>query len=154
MSNEFNGLDEAVEVNQDVEAITTDKVVQMKEAKKRRPFAYWKVGDKELKLKLNASMIQKIESKFRNRSLLSLIMDADGTPSLAVMLTVIQGAAIPWQHGISYSDIEHLYDEWVDAEGGDQNHLLADVVIPILSVSGFFTQEQTEMIRSELEENR
>ena len=145
MSEEFCGLDETVTMKQDDE-----KVVKME--KKRRPFAYWKVGDKELKLKLNASTIQKIESRFGNRSILSLIMDADGTPSLAVMLTVIQGAAMPWQHGISYADIEKMYDNWIDLGDGNQTLLLSDVIVPILMVSGFFTEEQTKAIQNELRE--
>ncbi len=144
-TDEFCGLDEPTTI----EKPETKKVVKMEQ--KRRPFAYWKVGDKELKLKLNASTIQKIESRFGNRSLLSLIMDADGTPSLAVMLTVIQGAAMPWQHGISYADIERMYDNWIDAGEGNQTLLLSDVIVPILMVSGFFTEEQTKAIQAELQ---
>lgn len=99
-------------------------------------------------------MIQKIEGKFKNRSLLSLIMDTDGAPALSIMLTVIQGAAIPWQHGTSYADIERMFDEWVDSGEGNQSKLLTDVVMPILIVSGFFTPEQVDAIEAELKEQQ
>ena len=154
--NEFSGLDE-VTTDHDVADHAGDderRVVAIPAQKKRRPFAYWKVGQKELKLKLNASVIQKIEGKFKNRSLLSLIMDTDGAPALSIMLTVIQGAAIPWQHGTSYADIEHMFDEWVDSGEGNQSKLLTDVVMPILIVSGFFTPEQVDAIEAELKEQQ
>ena len=131
MNEEFNGIDEE------------PKVTPM-----RRPFHYWKVGDTEYKLKLTTSMIAKIEDKYR-RNIIDLV-SVEGLPQLSVMLTIIQGAISPWQHGIGYSDVQNLFDKWVD-EGGSQMDLYAKVVMPTLAVSGFFTPKMAAEMLSELE---
>ena len=144
---EFGGLDDAIEVREDEQ-----NVVPIETAKKfvRKPFHYWKVGDRELKLKLNASMIEKVEQKFGNRNIMLLVM-ADEIPSLTTMLTIIQGAATPWNHGVTYNGIKSMYDRYAD-DGGSQEEFLANVLMPTLVVSGFFTLAQSEEIMKSLEE--
>ena len=82
---------------------------------KRRPFAYWKVGNKEYKLKLTTAQIGKLEDKYR-RNLLSLLLLGGEIPPLSIMLTVIQAAAAPWNSNVN----------------------------GIMTVSGFFTPDQQE----------
>jgi hypothetical protein len=117
--------------------------------KKRKPFYFWDVAGKTHKLKLQTAMISKLENKYR-RNLLNIVSD-DGIPPLSVMLTIIQAALTPWEHGTTYSDVEKLYDLWVENDKGSQTDLLTKVVIPTMAVSGFFTPEQTESIMTELE---
>lgn len=114
---------------------------------KRLPYAIWNVGDKEYKLRLAAQDITKLEQKYR-RNLLLYLTD-DGIPPVADMLTVIQAAMRTHHHGMKYLDVQRLFDEYVD-EGGDQTNLMADVLMPLLSVSGFFTQDQAETITEDL----
>lgn len=145
---EFAGLDEEIvkdeKVAENVERIDTAKP-------KRRPFHYWKIGDKEIKLKLTAAMITKVEGKFRNKNILSLVTD-DNIPPLSTMLTIVQAAAIPWNHGTSYADIQSLYDKWTELENGNMTDFLSKVVMPTLAVSGFFTEETSKEIFSELDD--
>ena len=103
------------------------------------PYAVWKVGGREIKLKLTTPNIIKLERKY-GKNILNLISD-DGIPPLDTMLTVIQAAALPYNHGISFEKAQELYDKYTE-EGGDQMKLLADVIYSILAVSGFFTENQ------------
>lgn len=123
------------------------KVVSMeKEQKIRKAFHYWKVNGREYKLKLKASTIGKLENKYR-KNILNLV---DDMPPLSVMLTIIQAAMEPWEHGIDYQDIEKIYDKWTE-EGGNQINLYAKVIMPLMAVSGFFTEKQAALILEELE---
>lgn len=73
-----------------------EKVVNLEEQKKKRqPFAYWNVGGRSFKMKLKASGIGRLENKYR-QNLMNMI---DDIPPLSVMLTIIQEAMSPWEHG-------------------------------------------------------
>lgn len=139
------GLDEE---NEKMDRDETDAMDSPKP--KRRPFAYWKVGGKEYKLKLNTAQIGKLEDKYR-RSLISLLLGGD-IPPLSVMLTVIQAAAAPWNNNIKYKHVEAAFDRYVD-EGGTQLTLYTDVIVDgILSVSGFFTPDQQEAMGEKMKD--
>ena len=112
--------------------------------KKRRPFHYWKISEKkEYRLKLNTSMIEKLENKYRT-NIMNVVV-GDDIPPLSVMLTVIQAAMVPWEHGIKYDDVKNIYENWKE-NGGNQMQLYTDVVIPTMVVSGFFTDYQARSI--------
>lgn len=124
-----------------------EKVVNLdEEKKKRKPFWYWTVKCRDYRLKLKASTIGKLENKYR-QNIMNLVEDM---PSLSVMLTIIQAAMEPWEHGIDYPDIQKIYDYWTE-EGGNQVDLFEKVVIPTLVVSGFFPEKQAQSIMEELE---
>lgn len=124
-----------------------EKVVDLSDVKKkRRPFHYWNVAGREYRLKLNADMICRLEEKY-GKSLLSFI---DDLPPLPVMLTIIQAALKPWEHGIKYEDVKNLYDKWIE-EGNSQTELFTKVILPVFVVSGFFPAEASEKMLSELE---
>ena len=123
---------------------TEEKVVNMEE-KKRSPFLYWTVGVREYRLKLKATTINKLENKYR-QNLMNMI---DEIPPLSVMLTIIQAAMEPWEHGLSYPKVQNLYDIWTE-EGGNQMDLFTKVIIPTMAVSGFFTPEQADLIVEEI----
>ena len=74
----------------------------------------------------------------------------DDIPPLSVMLTIIQAAMEPWNHGMSYMKVQNVYDIWADEEGGNQSDLYTKVVLPTLAVSGFFTAEQAETLMQEI----
>ena len=74
----------------------------------------------------------------------------DDIPPLTVMLTIIQAAMEPWEHGMTFPKIQNLYDIWTDEEGGNQSDLYTKVILPTLSVSGFFTTEQAETLMEEI----
>ena len=112
---------------------------------KRKPFHYWTVGGRDYRLKLKASTIGKLENKYK-QNIMNMI---DDMPPLSVMLTIIQAAMEPWEHGMDYSDVQKLYDRWTE-EGGNQMELFSGVIIPTMAVSGFFTEKQAQAIMEEL----
>ena len=137
------GFDEEMTTEQTAEAPAN--VIEFKP--KRAPYSAWTVGGKEYKLRLTAADIGKLEQRYR-RNLLLYLTD-DGIPALADMLTVIQAAMRTYHHGMTFLAVQSLYDEYVDS-GGDQNSLMADVLMPLLGVSGFFTQNQVEILAQEM----
>lgn len=125
-------------------------VVVMEEKKKRKPFAYWRVGGRDYKLKLNTATIVRLEEKFK-RNLLDVMGDEKTMPPLAVMLTITQAAMKEWEHGIKYEDVQKLFDRYCD-EGGTQLTFMLDVFMEIYKVSGFFSQSQTEAMDNKIED--
>lgn len=113
---------------------------------KRRPFCVWKVGNKEYKLKLTTAMICKLEDKYK-KNLLNCISEM---PALSMMLTIVQAAMQKYHHGISYSKVQEIFDEYTD-EGGNQTDFFTDVIIEVLTVSGFFTENQTEDVSAKMD---
>ncbi len=140
----LSGFDE---VKED-EVKKTEDIEGKKEV--RKPYAIWEIAEgKELHLKLTTSVICKLEDKYR-RNLLQVIT-SDDVPPLAIMLTIIQAAAQKYHHKIDLKKVQNLYDEYVE-NGGSQIKLLSSVIMPILSVSGFFTQNQMEEIQEKMED--
>lgn len=109
------------------------------------PYAPWKVSeDKELKLRLTSLQATKVEEKI-GANLLKVFMPAEGEafalPPLKVMLLLTHGALQKFEHGLSFEDVSDLYDDYVD-NGGDQAAFMADVILPMLQVSGFMPREE------------
>lgn len=109
------------------------------------PYTTWKVSeDKELKLRLTSLQGTKVEEKI-GANLLKVFMPEKGEeftlPPLKVMLLLVHGALQKFEHGISFEDTSDLYDEYVD-NGGDQAAFMADVILPLLQVSGFMPREK------------
>lgn len=100
----------------DVAENTEDTVVSLEEKKeKRKPFHYWNVKGRDYRLKLKASTINKLENKY-HQNIMNML---DDIPPLTVMLTIIQAAMEPWEHGMTFPKIQNLYDIWTDEEGGN-----------------------------------
>lgn len=141
------GLDE--ELEQDV-CGTKPEVLSLEPAKpKRPPFIVWDTGVEQYKLKLTASAISKVEQRFK-RNLLTVVTE-DGIPPLNTMLTVIQAAMLQHHHGMTFLRVQNAYDAYVE-NGGDQMKLLSDTIMPLLGVSGFFTESQMEILTEEMQE--
>lgn len=136
MSN-IGGLDEEKETQEE----NTEIINLNEEKKKRKLFHYWKVGDREYKLKLRAANVERLENKYKC-NIMNLVEEM---PPLSTMLTIIQAAMLEWEHGIKYEQIKRLYDQYTD-EGGNQISLYRDIILPTLAVSGFFTEDATAQI--------
>lgn len=141
------GMDE--ELNAEKEKVE-EKIVTMPE-KKRKPFAYWNVGEREYRLKLTTEQICRLEEKYRCNLLALLLQSSGGMPALGIMLTVLQAAMTPWEHGIKYKDVQSAFDKYVE-DGGTQLTLFSDVIMQILMVSGFFTENQREDLTEKMED--
>lgn len=120
---------------------------------KKQPFALWKVGDTEYKLKLTTQEIIRLESLF-NANLLSVISsntENNEMPPLKVMLLITHGAIKKYNHGIKEKDVIELFDKY-EEEGGSQLSFMTDVFLPIFQVSGFFSQAQADTMNENIEE--
>lgn len=140
------GFDDEVRNEREEEA--EGKVVSMEEAKKRKPFAYWTVNEREYRMKLTTATICSLEEKYK-RNLLEVI--SGGMPPLAMMLTIAQAAMKNWEHGIKYADVQGLFDQYCE-EGGTQLSFMTDVLMEIYKVSGFFSENQQTAMDEKLEE--
>lgn len=137
-------------MDDEVNEVKEEKAVAMPE-EKRKPFAYWTVGDREYRLKLTTEQICKLEEKYRCNLLTLLLQNSGGMPALGIMLTVVQSALLPWEHGIKYKDVQAVFDKYVE-DGGTQLTLFSDVIMQILMVSGFFTENQQEDLTEKMED--
>lgn len=117
------------------------------ETEKRKPFALWRVEGVDYRLKLTASAICEVEKRIKG-NLLMMLAD-QGLPPLSTMLTIIQCAMLKYHHGMTYYKVQEVYDAYVE-EGGDQSKLLSEVIMPIMAVSGFFTQAQQEEMEASM----
>ena len=125
----------------------------VKKQEKKQPFALWKVGDTEYKLKLTTQEIIRLESMF-NANLLSVISsntENNEMPPLKVMLLITHGAMKKYNHGIKEKDVIELFDKY-EEEGGSQLSFMTDVFLPIFQVSGFFSQAQADTMNENIEE--
>lgn len=139
----LSGFDEEMEQKKEA-------VVDFEEKKAaRRPYIVWEVDGKEYKLKLTTGVICKLEDKYR-RNLLQ-VLTADDIPPLSIMLTVIQAGMQKFHHGVENKDVQKVYDQYLNA-GGSQMKLLSDVIMPLLAVSGFFTESQAKNLQEKLDE--
>ena len=116
---------------------------------KRPPFITWDTGKAQYKLKLTAVAISKVEQRFK-RNLLSVVTD-DGIPPVTTMLTIIQAAMLQFHHNMTFLRVQNAFDDYV-ANGGDQMKLLSDTIMPLLGVSGFFTDSQMEILTEEMKD--
>lgn len=139
------GLDEEIREEENTQNETES--TEMK--RKRQPFAYWTVGGETYRLKLTTAVICQLENQFK-KNLMEVI--SSGTiPPLAVMLTITQGAMRPWHHKMKFLDVQKLFDRYCE-EGGTQLTFMTDVLMPIYSVSGFFSESQQETMDAKMED--
>ncbi len=137
------GMDDIFEEMQ--EEKKQEKVVEMP---KRKAFHIWTVGGVDYKMKLKTSIISRLEEKFGGVNLMLIVSDL---PSLKNMLTIAQAAIAPWHHGMKYSDIEDLFDKYVE-EGGSQMDFFKDHIMGCMNISGFFTEKQSDSVQRAMEE--
>lgn len=147
-------MDEIMGMDQElIEAPESDEnIIAMptKKEPKRAPFSLWSVNGKDYKLKLTAKMICLLERKYK-RNLLMIIAD-DGLPPLEIMLSIIQAALDFYHHGWNFYKVQELFDTYCD-EGGSQSKLMNEVIMPLMAVSGFFTESQKELLQEETKES-
>lgn len=143
-----NNFEQGFDKELGTEGTTPSPVIDITQEKpKRLPFTIWTVKGQDYKLKLRASEICKLEQKFRANLL--MVITEDGLPPVATMLTVIQAAMVAYHHGMTYTAVQNIFDQYVE-DGGDQTKLMTDVIMPLMGVSGFFTQTQAIVLEEEM----
>lgn len=115
----------------------------------KKPFAIWTVDGVEYRLKLRTADICALEQKIKG-NLMEIVM-GNGIPMLSTMLVVIH-RAMQWQHsGIKEAQLYDIFDKYTE-ENGTQLTLFSDVIIPLMSVSGFFTSNQIASMEEKMEQ--
>lgn len=115
--------------------------------KLKKPYYVWRVGDKELKLRLTNKNVFDLEERYGG-NLLSLLSDM---PTLTVMLDIITKATERFEHGITRESVDEFYEKYID-NGGSQIELFTEVLLGIFGVSGFFSQKMKTDMNSKMTE--
>ena len=139
--------DETIE-QQVSETANDEKVIEMP---KRRPYALWEVGDREFKLKLPVDGIQKLEAKYKTNLMNIMGTGNGGMPALTVMLDVAHEAMKKFNHGVSRTDVNDIFERYLD-EGGSQLNFYTEIYMNIFQVSGFFSDSLTNQMEDAMED--
>ena len=116
---------------------------------KPRPFLVWRVKDEDYKLKLTTSAIVTLETQFKE-SLTDAVLE-DGIPKQNVLIALLQGAMLKYNHNIKSVDVARIIDAYID-EGHNYMDLLSEVVYPLMYDAGFFTKPMLEAMQNALSE--
>ena len=57
---------------------------------------------------------------------------------------------LKYQNGIRSDKVTAIYEQYL-REGGSQTDLLSDVIIPTMSISGFFTKAQAAVMENKMD---
>ena len=118
---------------------------------RRKPFALWEVGGKSYKLKLRTNAIVELETKYKTNLMNIMGTGQGGMPALSVMLDVAHAAMKDWQHGITKSEVQNLFEKYVN-EGGSQLSFYMSVYMEIFAVSGFFSVNMSNQMQEAMTE--
>ena len=133
----------------DMEMEAEEQVVTEEEVKaidKPRPFLAWELKGKEYKLKLTTQVITKLERQF-DAPLMEAVIEK-GMPELWVIVAILQGAMLKFQHGMKSEQVANMLDDYFES-GKTQIDLLKEVIYPLMYDAGFFTKALlTELVKS------
>ena len=153
----FKNADKAMEAMDEQEYAqeavenTEESKVEQAPKKARVPWAIWKVGGREYKLKLKTPEIMELEKKYKTNLMNIMGSGEGGMPALTVMLDITHAAMKAYEHGIKMQDLIAIYDKY-EEEGGSQLEFYTKVYMNIFAVSGFFSNSLTEQMQNSLEE--
>ena len=106
-------------------------------------YSDFKVGDKELKLRLDSRSCVTLERKL-GKSPLSIFMDAkDSLPKLEELILILHSSLQKYNKGYTEDKTYDLYDEYVE-EGNTFTDFIP-VIMEIFKVSGFFKDEEVKV---------
>ena len=110
-------------------------------------YSDFKVGDKELKLRLDSRSCVTLERKL-GKSPLAIFMEGDGSlPKLEDLILVLHASLQKYNKGYTEDKTYDLYDEYIE-EGNTFTDFIP-VIMDIFKVSGFF--KDAEVAESEVE---
>lgn len=123
------------------------------EMPKRKPFAIWEAGGERYRLKLKTAAVMELESKYKTNLMNIMGTGQGGMPALSVMLDVAHAAMKDWQHGITKSEVQNIFEKYVE-EGGSQLSFYTSVYMDIFVVSGFFSVNLSNQMQTAMMEAR
>lgn len=115
----------------------------------KRLFTTWTVNGEDYNLKLRTKDIVVLEEKLKE-NLMSVVI-GNGIPKLSTMLLIIHRAMQGQHANIKEEKVYDIFDKYIE-EDGTQMSLFTDVILPLMSASGFFTSNQTELMEEKMEE--
>lgn len=146
----MEALEEAREAEVAAEE-TEDDAEKVTPIKKRKPFATWEVGGREIKMKLKTATIKQLEAKYKTNLMNVMGSGEGGMPALSVMLDIAFYAAKEWNHGLKQADMDDLFDRYQE-EGGSQLKFYTSVYMEIFAVSGFFSESMADQMQETMAE--
>lgn len=101
-------------------------------------------GNKEYKLKLSVGSIMALEKKINTNPAAIFGFDEDNPviPTVTTMVCVLWASLQDMQHGISMTDAQEIFGEWLN-----NGHIPTDfikVITEIYKVSGIFKQSKEQ----------
>ena len=102
------------------------------------------VGNKEYKCKLTASAMVNLERKWGKNpvSIFIDMVDGDELPKLEPLLEVVHASLQKFNHGIGWSDVLDLYDDFID--DGNSIRDLIQFCFRLFKEAGYISsQEET-----------
>lgn len=104
-------------------------------------YTEFKVGEKELKLRLGAMAIANVEKKL-GANLLDIFMKVEKgeLPKISDFIIILHGSLQQLNSGYTLEKVYDLYDEYIE-NGGSYVDLIG-VLMNVLKISGFFRQEE------------
>jgi len=110
------------------------------------------IGDKQLKLRLDARSCVVLERKL-DKSPLSIFMNTDKSlPKLEELIAVLHASLQKYNKGFTEEKVYDLYDEYIE-EGNTFTDFIP-VVMDIFKVSGFFKEEEAKQEVTEVIEEK
>lgn len=116
-----------------------------------KPFLNWEVEGTDYKLKLTTGEISKLEQKY-DMDIVSLMMNNGQIPKLSTMLDITHAAMQKFNHGISRSEVNTIYDNWLASD--EENNMMSfysTVYMGIACVSGFFPKAVAEEMMEQMQ---
>ena len=106
-------------------------------------YKLFKVGDKELKLRLRSRDCVDLESRL-GQSPLDVLMQCskEKMPPVGFLIETLHSSLQAFEHGYGINETYDLYDEYVD-NGGDLIEML-EIITGVFEVSGFFKKEKIQ----------
>lgn len=107
-------------------------------------YSDFKVGEKELKLRLDSRMCVALERKL-GKSPLAIFMSEDKSlPKLEELIMILHASLQKYNQGYTEEKTFDLYDEYVN-EGNTFTEFIP-VIMDIFKVSGFFKEDEVKKV--------
>lgn len=110
------------------------------------------IGEKELKLRLDARSCIDLERKLGKSPLAIFTQEDNALPKLEDLITILKCSLQKYNKGYTLDKTYDLYDEYV--EEGNVFTDFIPVIMDIFKVSGFFKEEQVQDAKVIIEDEK
>lgn len=115
-------------------------------------YSEFKVGEKELKLRMDAQNSVLVEKKI-GKNPLNIFMNEDKSlPKLEELIIILHGSLQKYNKGYTLEKTYDLYDDYID-DGGTFTDFIP-LIMDIFKVSGFFKEEDLKKAEDEAQEKK